>query len=45
MSGFSCVARPCDGPIPHPRSHTKMSKVFVVSEVNSVSEQARRPNT
>jgi len=35
---------PCGGLIPRPMSLTKMSKLFTVSEVNSESDQVRRPN-
>jgi hypothetical protein len=34
----------CDGPIPRPRSHNKMSKWIHSFKVNSESEQARGAN-
>jgi hypothetical protein len=39
-----CTQRPCDEPIPRARSPIKLSKGFVVSEVECEPDQARGPN-
>jgi hypothetical protein len=36
-----CWQRPCDGPIPHPRSPTECLREFIDAEVNSDSEKTK----